>query len=167
MRYFATVGEREFEFAFEAGDGVLLAKVGGKTLTVDVAPTGDGTAFSILVDGRSHDLLVEIGGDGTVQVQTRGERIRVGLVDERERAARAVAAHKPAGPRRLNAVMPGVVVDVRVAPGDTVEAGQTLVVLEAMKMQNPIAAEGPGTVKAVHVKKGQAVANGAVLVELA
>lgn len=167
MRYFATVDGREFEFHFEASDGVLLAHVGDRTVTIDVAPTGDGTAFSLLVDGRSHDLLIEPGSDGAVLVQMRGERIKVGLLDERERAARSVAAHKPAGPRRLNAVMPGIVVDVRVVVGDTVDAGQTLVVLEAMKMQNPIAAEAPGTVRAVHVKKGQAVANGAVLVELA
>ena len=50
--------------------------------------------------------------------------------------------------------------------GDTVEEGQVLVILEAMKMQNPLAAEGPGVVSRVHCQKGQAVAGGSVLVEI-
>jgi biotin carboxyl carrier protein len=62
--------------------------------------------------------------------------------------------------------MPGTVIEVAVAPGDAVEAHQRLVVLEAMKMENPIAAPFDATVKAVHVAAGDRVAGGAVLVEL-
>lgn len=66
----------------------------------------------------------------------------------------------------VGAPMPGVVVDVKVAVGDEVEEGQTLVVLEAMKMQNPLAAEGPGKVTKVVVAAGEAVAAGALLAEI-
>ena len=62
--------------------------------------------------------------------------------------------------------MPGTVLEVAVAPGDEVRARQRLVVLEAMKMENPIAAPFDGTVTAVHVTAGDRVAGGAVLVEL-
>ena len=62
--------------------------------------------------------------------------------------------------------MPGRVVDVRVAAGDVVEAGQPLVVLEAMKMQNEIQADRAGTVERVHVAAGQAVEGGDPLVEI-
>jgi biotin carboxyl carrier protein len=62
--------------------------------------------------------------------------------------------------------MPGIVVEVRIAEGDAVEEGQTLVVLEAMKMQNPLAAEAPGKVTRVVCKKGEAVAAGALLLEI-
>ncbi|HMB69244.1 MAG TPA: biotin/lipoyl-containing protein, partial [bacterium] len=71
---------------------------------------------------------------------------------------------KPTGPTEVTAPMPGVVVDVRVAPGDTVQAGQAVVVVEAMKMQNELTAETDGTVESVAVKAGDAVDGGAVLV---
>jgi acetyl/propionyl-CoA carboxylase alpha subunit len=66
----------------------------------------------------------------------------------------------------LVAPMPGTVLEVAVAPGDVVQARQRLIVLEAMKMENPIAAPFDGTVKAVHVAAGDRVAGGALLIEL-
>ena len=71
-----------------------------------------------------------------------------------------------AGESELTAPMPGTVLEVAVAPGDVVQARQRLVVLEAMKMENPIAAPFDATVKAVHVAVGDRVAGGALLVEL-
>jgi len=62
--------------------------------------------------------------------------------------------------------MPGTVLEVAVAPGDQVHARQRLVVLEALQMENPIAAPFDATVAAVHVEPGDRVAGGAVLVEL-
>ena len=59
--------------------------------------------------------------------------------------------------------MPGVVIDVRCQPGDDVTAGQTLVVLEAMKMEHHVNAPADGRVAEVRVVKGQQVENGAVL----
>lgn len=165
MKYFAKALGRDFEFRFERRDGKLLARSGQRVWELDLAPVGDGSAFSLLVDGRSHDVLVE-PADGTFTVLTHGERVKVQVEDERERAAHVVASHKPSGRRAITAVMPGIVVDVLVAVGDEVEDGQTLAVLEAMKMQNPITADGKGRVIALHAKKGAAVAGGAVLVEL-
>jgi pyruvate carboxylase len=63
--------------------------------------------------------------------------------------------------------MPGTVIRVLVAAGDTVRPRQPLVVLEAMKMETPLVAPYEATVKAVHVSEGDRVAGGAVLVELA
>jgi pyruvate carboxylase subunit B len=62
--------------------------------------------------------------------------------------------------------MPGIVVQLLVQPGDAVEKGQPLLVLEAMKMQNEIAAPSDGSVKAVHVAEKQAVGSGEKLVTL-
>ncbi|MEZ5964354.1 MAG: biotin/lipoyl-containing protein [Planctomycetota bacterium] len=165
MKYFAKVRDRDFEFRFERRGGKLLAHSDGSTWELDLSNIGDGSSFSLLVDGRSHDVLVE-PSDGGVVVQTRGERLKVQIEDERERAAHAVVRHKPTGRRTITAVMPGIVVDVLVAVGDQVEDGQTLVVLEAMKMQNPVTADGKARVSALHAKKGAAVASGAVLIEL-
>jgi pyruvate carboxylase subunit B len=71
------------------------------------------------------------------------------------------------GPAPLVAPMPGLVVRVNVVVGDQVAAGQGLVVMEAMKMENELRASAPGTVRAVHAEPGAAVNKGAVLVELA
>src|SRR5581483_11987393 len=67
---------------------------------------------------------------------------------------------------RVVAPMPGTVIDVRVEPGDVVQARDTLVVLEAMKMETPLVSPYDGTVRAVHVTRGERVAGGTLLVEL-
>ena len=66
----------------------------------------------------------------------------------------------------LTAPMPGTVIRVAVAPGDTVAPRQTLLVLEAMKMETPVVSPYQATVRAVHVAEGDRVAGGALLVEL-
>jgi acetyl/propionyl-CoA carboxylase alpha subunit len=79
------------------------------------------------------------------------------------------AAHEHAaggGESRVTAPMPGTVIRVLVAPGDRVDARRPLLVLEAMKMETPLAAPYDATVKAVHVEEGDRVAGGALLVEL-
>ena len=86
---------------------------------------------------------------------------------ERERAAHAAERARGAGGGLVLAVMPGVVARLLVAVGDEVEAGEPLLVLEAMKMQNEIPAPAAGVVQTVHVTEGKAVAAGAKLVSLA
>jgi biotin carboxyl carrier protein len=155
--------EREFEFVREGGK--LLARSAGREQLLDLALVGDGATFSLLVDGRSYDVVADVDRE-KVFVQVLGQRFVVGVEDERERAAHAVAGNKAGGKQELRASMPGIVIDVKVAPGDEIEEGRTLVVLEAMKMQNPLAAEAKGKVVRVLCNKGEAVAAGALLVEL-
>ena len=71
----------------------------------------------------------------------------------------------PKDPRRLTAVIPGLILDLLVKPGDRVRAGQGLLILEAMKMQNHISAHDEGTIKAIHVAPGDTVTKGQLLVE--
>lgn len=164
MKYLASIGDDEREFRFERRGDRLFAISGDREHELEIAPVGDGEALSLVVDGDSFDVVADVQQQ-QVTVQVRGERYEVHVEDERERAAAEVAGNKVGGKRELRAAMPGVVVEVRVAVGDTVEEGQTLVVLEAMKMQNPLAAEAAGTVTKVAVEVGAAVAAGALLVE--
>ncbi|MFR1809649.1 MAG: biotin/lipoyl-containing protein, partial [Pygmaiobacter massiliensis] len=76
------------------------------------------------------------------------------------------AAAPAAGATTVNSPMPGTILDVKVAAGTAVKAGQVLVVLEAMKMENEIVAPVDGTVDSVNVKKGDIVETDAVLVVL-
>ena len=76
------------------------------------------------------------------------------------------AAPAPAGGTSVTAPMPGNILDVKVTQGQMVAAGQTLVILEAMKMENEIQAPVDGTVASINVTKGSTVESGAVLVVL-
>ena len=165
MKYFARLDGVERELELTREDGRLVARSGDRTLALDVALVGDGASFSMLVDGRSYDVVADVGRE-QVSIQLLGQRFVVHVEDERERAAHAVAGKKQGGKQELRAAMPGIVIDVKVAVGDSVEEGRTLVVLEAMKMQNPLAAEAAGKVVRVLCKKGEAVGAGALLVEL-
>ena len=74
------------------------------------------------------------------------------------------AAPAPAGGHSIKTPLPGVIIDVKVNVGDTVAKGQTVVILEAMKMENNINADRDGKVVAIQVAKGDTVADGTVLV---
>jgi biotin carboxyl carrier protein len=165
VKYFATVGDVEREFILERRDGHLIARCGDHSYCLDFSTVGDGSTFSLLVDGRSHDCLVD-RVDGGLAVQIEGERILVVIEDQRERAAHAVTPARQSGKRHVRAVMPGTVVEVAVTEGQEVEEGQTLLILEAMKMRNPVAAEASGRVVRLEVQVGQSVAGGELLMEL-
>jgi geranyl-CoA carboxylase alpha subunit len=82
-----------------------------------------------------------------------------------DRAARAAAAHAHAGgPSEITAPMPGAVVAVHVALGDTVEPGDPLLTLEAMKMEHVVAATDLGRVSEIHVRAGAQVTRGQLVV---
>lgn len=88
------------------------------------------------------------------------------VVPAESQAVEVKSAEVRAAAKAVVSPLPGVVVDVKVAAGDVVKAGQTVAVLEAMKMENDILAEGDGVVAAVDVKVGESVLEGAVLLTI-
>jgi biotin carboxyl carrier protein len=112
--------------------------------------------WSVLVDGRGYTVLVD-GGFLVVN----GVRIPAPL-DPRDWSAGASGA-VAGGPQQIFAPMPGRVVRVLVGVGDEVEAGQGIVVVEAMKMQNEMRAERAGKVSSIRAAEGATVAAGDVL----
>ena len=97
-----------------------------------------------------------------------GERVEVEVQDDRSKQIEALTGQgrRPVASGVIKAPMPGLVVRVEVNPGETVEAGQGLVVVEAMKMENELRATHTGVVEQVHVKAGDRVEKGAELVTL-
>jgi pyruvate carboxylase subunit B len=165
MRYVVEVdGERRTVDV--AGDAVEVDGERHTARLVDVA----GTPVSLLTIGNRVYRIVARRGDarGAYSVSIDGRRFAVEALDERTRALRdlSAATAAAAGPAPLLAPMPGLIVRVHVAPGDAVIAGQGLVVMEAMKMENELRAASGGTVVAVRVGPGTAVEKGTVLVEL-
>jgi biotin carboxyl carrier protein len=127
-----------------------------------------GNAVSLLVDGKSFRCDVEPGKDGKAAVLVGDEVHRLEILDERRlRLRRATGKFTLEGPQRIDAPMPGKVVRVLVRPGDSVQEGQGLLVVEAMKMENELQSPKAGVVKELHAQEGQAVEAGAKLAVVA
>ncbi len=107
-------------------------------------------------------------GRGKYTLWVDGYRLETEALDERTRAIRDLSAATagPVGPAPILAPMPGMIMRVSVIAGDRVEAGQGVVVMEAMKMENELRATSAGTVRSVEVSPGTAVEKGALLVAL-
>ena len=159
MKYLTRLDGVEREFTLERHGDRLVAHGGGRTYALDLALVGDGASFSLLVDGHSYDVVADVDRE-TVDIQMLGQQFAVHVEDERERAAHAVAGNKQGGKQELRAAMPGIVIDVKVAVGDQVEEGRTIVVLEAMKMQIPVPSPVSGTVVSIHVSEGATINEG-------
>lgn len=120
--------------------------------------------YSVLIDGRQHELRVT-GGGGSFAVTARGRQTVVEVRDPREWSAEG-GGKAAAGKAKILSPMPGKVVRVMVEAGEAVSAGQAVVVVEAMKMQNELKSPIDGTVKKVAVVAGATVAANQVLVEV-
>ncbi|MBI2394638.1 MAG: acetyl-CoA carboxylase biotin carboxyl carrier protein subunit [Deltaproteobacteria bacterium] len=164
MKYFVTIDEREHCVEVAARpNGELLVTLDGHSFDNDVVVLDDGS-LSIRIDGRVLDLTVE-GSPPDVGVIASGHRAYVRVESDRQRAAAAARKHGGGGHEKaIVAPMPGRVVKVLVQPGDEVAAGQGVVVVEAMKMENELRAKGPGKVAEICVKPGDAIESGARLV---
>ena len=166
MKYVVQVGEERVIVELEA-DGV---HVGDERLRAHLAEV-EGTPVRLVAIGDEvHRVLVRRHGErGRYTLWLDGYRYEVEALDERTRAIRdlSAASNVAAGPAPLLAPMPGLVVRVNVEPGAEVRAGQPLVVMEAMKMENELRSPAAGTVKSVAARVGQAVEKGALLIELA
>jgi biotin carboxyl carrier protein len=122
--------------------------------------------YSLLVNGRSHELRVTPGREG-LEVTSHGTMIPVDVRHPLEKMLLAQAkAHGASGVETIVAPMPGLVVALRVKPGETVAAGHAVVVVEAMKMQNELTAKHAGTVTEVLVAERASVQAGQPLVRL-
>ena len=120
--------------------------------------------YSVVMNGRVYDARIEENAEnaGSVAVVIDGFRFLIDVRDPR-RLERLSGKPGREGVETITAPMPGKVVRVLVAPGDKVEAGQGLVVVEAMKMQNEMKASHAGRVATVPAREGATVAAGEIL----
>lgn len=167
MKLWVTLEGREAEVTFRTEGDRLILETDGRHIEADFVRLPDGEVYSLLVDGRSHVVRVAPDGEG-LEVGIRGVTIPVEVKHPLEKMLQAVGGGRAAARgENVTAPMPGVVVAVRVKPGDAVKAGQAVVVVEAMKMQNELAVHHDGVVAEVLVSERAAVAAGQVLVRLA
>jgi biotin carboxyl carrier protein len=169
VRYFVNLDPTEAEpivvDVTERPNGALDVSIGGRPVAVDVVPL-DG-ALSVRVGGRVVDLTTE-GTPPELGAIASGHRSYVRVESERQRAAAAAKKGGAGGSDKvLKSPMPGRVVRVLVAAGAEVAQGQTLCVVEAMKMENEVKAKSACIVAEVHVTEGATVEANAKLFTLA
>jgi biotin carboxyl carrier protein len=164
MKYVATVNQKSYTVEIMP-DGKLL--VDSVERDVSFLSLDDKSLYSLLVDNASYEGLVE-EADGRYNVLMWGALYSVRVMDEREqRLANASAGFVPNDAEVIiRSPMPGLIIDVPVQEGQSVDAGQTLVILESMKMENELKAPRAGTVRSVAVRSGDSVEQNKRLVSI-
>ncbi|HTS60878.1 MAG TPA: biotin/lipoyl-containing protein [Candidatus Acidoferrales bacterium] len=158
MKFSLVVNGREETIELLApppGSQFRLGDSPAREAQVEMASRG---VYSVLLDGRSYDAFVEEAPAGLI-VSLHGFRFEIEVRDPR-RYSRAAAGRAGEGAQTLASPMPGKVVRVLAAPGDAVEAGQGILVIEAMKMQNELKASRAGKVLSISAREGATVAAG-------
>ncbi len=156
-----------WEVDYHAADSVAL---NGEPFAWDIADLGAGR-FHILYEGRSYnaEVITIEHATKTIVLKLNGQRVelnaknRLDLLLERLGMSNAAAAKV----NELKAPMPGLIVDIRVVPGQAVLKGDPLLVLEAMKMENILKAPADGTVSSLKIALRDNVQKGQVLVQFA
>ena len=165
MKYVVTVAGREYDVIVD-GDSVT---VDGTTMRARLEDAAESPFALVRIGSAVHRVAVHgASRRGEYRLDVDGYRIESTAIDERTRAILALSSggDRPAAPAQVVAPMPGLIVRVNVAQGDPVRAGQGLVVMEAMKMENELRAPAAGVVRSILVAAGNAVEKGTVLLEL-
>lgn len=166
MKFWVTVEGHEAEVDFRTVGDRLLLEVEGRTLEADFRRLPDGEVYSLLIEGRSHEVRVT-PGNGVHEVTIASVTLPVEVRHPLERLLQSAEREHGGGRgETIVAPMPGLVVGIKVAPGDVVAAGQAVVVVEAMKMQNELTARSGGVVLEILVSERASVAAGQLLVRL-
>jgi biotin carboxyl carrier protein len=182
MPYISTV--KDTSYRIETGEQTSQREVtiDGKAFDIDwrtIAPLAAdakgqvsiGGHYSLIINGIAYDIFArriikpDEDGSQTYEITLAEQRFEVTVEDEREKAlSSSVKAAHEGMEARVRAPMPGLVINVPFEVGAAVERGQTVVVLEAMKMENDLATPLSGTITAIRFNKGQTVNQGDVLI---
>jgi biotin carboxyl carrier protein len=165
MKYIATLYGKQRTVEIEKVDDLYRVTVDGKSFLVDAFHPG-GQSVSMLIDGETYEAGIA-KKQNAFSVYFYNDTIELELIDARKfQSAGAARSSSAAGPVKIYAPMPGKVVKVKIEEQSTVNEGDPLMVIEAMKMQNELKAPKSGTVSKINVKDGEAVSISQVLMVL-
>lgn len=155
MKYVTTIGQCEYIIEIVDETHVI---VNDRVYEVDFDHVGTQPVYSLLVDGNSYEAYV-FPDEENWQVVMRGRLYPANVEDEREKRLRAAAGSRVSdrGEYHLKAPMPGLIVDIPIKEGQNVQAGEVLLILESMKMQNELRSPREGKVTRLRVKPGDNV----------
>jgi biotin carboxyl carrier protein len=162
--YRASVNQKKFEIISNENE----LTVDGKSMPWDLVKVGDGY-FHILINTKSYRAeIVKVNrSTKSFLIKINGEQYFIELKDKFDLLLEKMGLTNGIGGKinSIKAPMPGLIIDLKVKAGDKVMAGDSLLILEAMKMENLIKASGESTVKSVKVKKGDSVEKNQILIE--
>lgn len=163
MKYVTILNDRRYEIEIQK-DGTLL--VNGEQREVDFL-TLSPSLYSIIMDNQAYEVVID-EQDGMTDVQLRGHLYQTQVLDERAQllALRRGGLDTDSGEISMKSPMPGLIVLISVTEGQEVKAGQTIVVLESMKMQNELKTPRDGIVQRIHVSTGQSVEQNKLLITI-
>lgn len=161
MKYVTLINNQSYEIEIDHDGSVL---VNGQARDVDFLNLG-GDLFSVITENRSLEAVIN-DDEGKIAVMMSGRQFEAQVLDERAMLMMQRRGTQTTGSGEVKAPMPGLIVDVTTERGASLAKGDTLIVLESMKMQNELKAPIDGVVRAVHVEAGQAVDKNDLLVEI-
>jgi biotin carboxyl carrier protein len=166
MTYEVIIGDQTHRVELVRSGTAWHCRLDGHELSLDAVFVRDGV-LSILIDGQSYEVKQEsTGAENNIVVGRSGARFRATVRDPRSLRSRRRGDDSAQGIKKIAAPMPGKVVRILATAGTEVEAGQAVLVIEAMKMQNELKSPKRGRVKRINVAEKAAVEAGQVLAEI-
>jgi biotin carboxyl carrier protein len=161
MKFAIRVNDRDRIVDLEVDGNRVRGRIDGQVIEADAVEVSPGT-YSLLIDGCAFEVRIEPTATGP-RVLLEGREYAMTILDPRQWRRQGGSALEAEGRQKVISPMPGKIVSVLVKSGDRVEAGQGLLVVEAMKMQNEVRSPKSGTVERLLVSEGQAVTAGETL----
>ena len=146
-------------------EGMLQCKVDGKAVAAPDARFNERDVLSLMLGNESYEIRRD-GAAAAPRVVIGEKSFEYEVRDPRSLGARRAKAASSDGPKKIKAPMPGKVVRIVAPEGTQVEAGQGVIVIEAMKMQNELKSPKAGVVKKIHAAEGATVNAGDALAEI-
>ena len=162
MTYDVVVDGKTHHVEVTRGEKLWSCKVDGQEMEVDAALTAR-DVLSVLIGDKAYEIKRECSLQGEIHMVIGSARYAVDVQDPRSLRTRRAVAGAEAGPQKIKAAMPGKIVRLLVAEGEEVKAGQGVIVMEAMKMQNEMKSPKDGKVQKLLAAEGSTVNAGDTL----
>lgn len=171
MDYLVKIEGKEYIVTIDSATHPPQIKVNGKPFRTRFSTHSDNSHLQLLMDNRSYDVEVvkqNNSHNGDFSVFIYGREFSLYAEDERLAKIREVAGMGAGGDsqKEIHAPMPGLVTRILKNPGDQVRKGESLILVEAMKMENELKSPVDGTIKEVKVKEGQSIDKNTLMVLL-
>ncbi|MDX2076833.1 MAG: biotin/lipoyl-containing protein [bacterium] len=163
MKYITTINDKKYEIDIDAHGNIT---VNGEARYVDFLALDGGGLYSVITDKRSLQVVIE-EEKSNYSIEVEGRMFEGHVFDERAVLLAQKRGGLGGGSGEVKSPMPGLIVAVTVEIGQPVTKGQTVVILESMKMQNELKAPVDGLIQSISVQKGQSVEKGAALIIIA